>query len=148
LVGAPATGEVICHNDLSPYNAIWRDGLPRAFVDWDLASPGPPMWDIADAAWRFIPVSPDVERSRRATAATKATRLTLLCDAYGLDERGELLQTIHRRIRCSYDTLRKWGQAGVPGWAEMWRAGDHGERMLRCLAYLDEHWRTFARELS
>src|SRR5215475_8249763 len=38
------TEQVVCHNDLSPKNTIYRDlghGLrPIAFVDWDLAAPG------------------------------------------------------------------------------------------------------------
>jgi hypothetical protein len=42
--------KVICHNDLSPRNTVFRDGRPVAFLDWDLASPAPPVWDLAQAA--------------------------------------------------------------------------------------------------
>lgn len=51
MVGAPTQGDVICHNDLAPFNAVYRQGIPVAFFDWDLAAPGTPLWDIAYAAW-------------------------------------------------------------------------------------------------
>ncbi len=43
-------GSVVCHNDLSPRNTVFRDGQPVAFLDWDFASPAPPAWDLAHAA--------------------------------------------------------------------------------------------------
>src|SRR5579884_1088965 len=39
--------EVICHNDVAPYNAVFMDGRPRALIDFDEAGPGPRSWDIA-----------------------------------------------------------------------------------------------------
>ena len=32
-------GDVVCHNDIFPPNVIFRDGLPVALIDWDLAGP-------------------------------------------------------------------------------------------------------------
>src|SRR5262245_66050610 len=56
MVGAPNEGTAICHNDLSPDNTIYEPAsTPRAFIDWDLAAPAPPLWDLAWAAYRFVP---------------------------------------------------------------------------------------------
>ncbi len=150
MVGAPTDGEIICHNDLAPFNAVYRDGVPRAFLDWDLAAPGPPLWDIAYAAWRFVPLYSDpTERGWVTGVPERAARLRLLCDAYGLSdkERPQLVEFIERRIRCSFDTLKAWGEAGVPGWAHMWRAKTHGDRMLRDLAYVAEQRLAFSEAL-
>ena len=64
LVGSPDGGDVICHNDLSPANTVWSGGLPRAFIDWDLAAPGPRSWDVAYALYRFVPLYSDDDCAR------------------------------------------------------------------------------------
>jgi aminoglycoside phosphotransferase (APT) family kinase protein len=49
--------EVVCHNDLSPKNTVYRDlgrGLrPVAFLDWDLAAPGRRLHDVAHLCWQY-----------------------------------------------------------------------------------------------
>ncbi|MDD6792702.1 MAG: phosphotransferase, partial [Thermobifida fusca] len=52
-----APREVICHGDVAPYNTVFRTGLPVAFIDFDAAHPGPRLWDLALAAYRFVPLS-------------------------------------------------------------------------------------------
>ncbi len=47
---------VICHNEVGPYNTVYRGGRPVAFIDWDCAAPAPPERDIAYAMWRFVPL--------------------------------------------------------------------------------------------
>lgn len=59
MVGAPASGDLVCHNDLSPANTVTRSQRPIAFLDWDLAAPGTRLWDIAYAVWRFVPLYRD-----------------------------------------------------------------------------------------
>ncbi|MEU8136458.1 phosphotransferase family protein [Streptodolium elevatio] len=43
--------EVVCHNDLSPRNTVYRpvsgSRRPVAFIDWDLAAPGARIDDVA-----------------------------------------------------------------------------------------------------
>jgi hypothetical protein len=88
-----AESEVVCHNDLSPRNTVYRDygtgHLPVAFIDWDLAAPGRRIHDVAHMCWQFPGLGPDVTE-----AAEAARQMRLICDAYGLADRGPLIDTI------------------------------------------------------
>lgn len=85
--------EVVCHNDLSPRNTVYRDlgaGLrPVAFIDWDLAAPGRRIHDIAHVCWQYPNLGPAVADVRAA-----ARRVRLICDAYGLAYRGGVIDAI------------------------------------------------------
>ncbi len=43
----PLAGELISHNDPNLDNIIFRDGRAVALIDFDLASPGSRLWDVA-----------------------------------------------------------------------------------------------------
>jgi tRNA A-37 threonylcarbamoyl transferase component Bud32 len=48
--------EVICHGDAGPYNIIFRNSQPVALIDFERATPGPRIWDIAFVLYRFAPL--------------------------------------------------------------------------------------------
>jgi hypothetical protein len=82
----PGKRTVVCHNDLSPRNTVFREGRPVAFLDWDLAAPAPSVWDLAQAAWQFLPLSDDRGCARHGWVKPpdRARRLRIFCDGYGL----------------------------------------------------------------
>ena len=89
----------MCHNDLGPPNTVYTGGLPVAFIDWDLACPAPPSWDLTYAAWRFVPLYSDDDCARiGAPLQSRGPRLRAFCDAYGLQERDTFLDLIRDRL--------------------------------------------------
>jgi Phosphotransferase enzyme family len=85
--------EVVCHNDLSPKNTVYRDlgqGLrPLAFIDWDIAAPGSRVHDVAHVCWQYVGLGPDVTDAREA-----ARLVRLIADGYELPDRADLVETI------------------------------------------------------
>jgi aminoglycoside phosphotransferase (APT) family kinase protein len=104
-------GEVVCHNDLSPKNTVYRvvgGGLrPVSFIDWDHAAPGRRVHDVAHVCWQYLGLGPGVE----VGAAARGVRL--ISEAYGLVERGELVDTIlWWQDRCWRGIVADAGAAG------------------------------------
>jgi chloramphenicol 3-O-phosphotransferase len=76
--------EVICHNDVAPYNMVFVDRQLNGVIDWDTASPGPRSWDMAYLAYRLVPLTDPANGDAIASdPAERARRLRLLCDVYG-----------------------------------------------------------------
>lgn len=75
---APGAHEVICHNDWSPSNALFRGHAPIGMLDWDSAGPGSRAWDLARSAYWWVPLNP---RVTPPSLADKAARFALFCDA-------------------------------------------------------------------
>ncbi len=74
--------EVVCHNDLSPCNFVFRAGVPVALIDFDTAAPGTRRMDLGYAAWGWLDLGdPDMD----ITPEEQRRRLRLFAAAYGND---------------------------------------------------------------
>lgn len=134
--------EVVCHNDFAPYNCVFDDGHLVGIIDFDTAGPGTRLWDIAYAAYRFVPLSHDTHARALGwdPLPGRADRLRLFCDAYGLDDhaaRAALIDTVIERLECLVDYIR--GAATTP---------DHIPIYLRDVAFLREHREHLARAIA
>jgi hypothetical protein len=135
-VPAREPGEVICHGDVAGYNTVFREGRPVALIDFDTAHPGPRVWDVAYAAYRFAPLSASADMADatdtadaegfHVTPAEQAGRVRLFADAYGLSEadRAALPEVAIERLRHLVGHMRDQAAAGHAGFAEHVRRGD------------------------
>jgi len=90
--------EVLCHNDFAPYNLIVRDEKLVGVIDFDMASPGPRLWDLSYLAYRLVPYAEDAPDFEPVRDGGREQRLRILIEAYGYDYTCEAV----RRMSANY----------------------------------------------
>lgn len=134
--------QIVCHNDIAPYNVVHRGGRVVGIIDWDLAGPGTPSWDVAFAAWTFAPIHRASVARELGGAVDVARRIRLLCDAYGLADRSSFLALVGDRMDASIAGIETFAAHGEAAFVEM-IANGHVARMRSdraLLAAKSERW--------
>lgn len=93
--------EVICHNDFAQYNCTFIGAMPTAIIDFEFAAPGSRAWDLAYAAYRFVPLSDPAKHRMFGVPenADIAQRLRAFVAAYGtLSDRAGFADLVRRRV--------------------------------------------------
>jgi Phosphotransferase enzyme family len=105
--------EVVCHNDLSPCNFVFRGRMPVGLIDFDAAAPGPRRRDLGYALFLWLNLGtdgPDVgEQLRRAR---------VFLDAYGMEERTGLVDAIMSVQREGIERVRDPVKPNARRWWE------------------------------
>ena len=106
-----ASAEVICHNDFAPYNCVFESGHLVGIIDFDTASPGNRVWDMAYAVYRFVPLTNDLHSLDCGwnPIPDREARLKLFCEAYGLalEDRDKLIVTVQERLHSLVDYMER-----------------------------------------
>lgn len=79
-------GQIICHGDFGPWNIAWEDSEPVGILDWDLAHPNMPEYDILYALEYSAPFRDDtavVQNHHFDSVPNRKRRIEIFLEAYG-----------------------------------------------------------------
>jgi Ser/Thr protein kinase RdoA (MazF antagonist) len=139
--------EVICHNDFAPYNVTFLDGRPHGIIDFDTVCPGPRIWDIAYALYRFVPLSRELydpeqgryrDYDRAIDAAERRALIDLFLAAYGLPRPADLFAQVGARLTALAELIEAEAARGSAAFARMAQEG-HAELYRREAAFVAAH---------
>ncbi|MCP3798417.1 aminoglycoside phosphotransferase family protein [Allokutzneria sp. A3M-2-11 16] len=129
--------EVLCHNDFAPYNLMFDGDRVSGVIDFDTASPGPRVWDLAYTAYRFVPLTdpanPDVPYPG---IAEQRRRLELFVESYGVGiTPGDVVAATIRRLQELVDFIVTQARNGD---AAQQKVLDRGDTLIyeRDIVYL------------
>ncbi len=118
------TPELVSHQDYCPGNVVFRDGLPAALIDFDLARPTTRAADVVNAVHWWAPLTAPQDRAPALVHADVPERVRAFADAYGMtpEQRAQLVPLAILRARNAPLVMRAAAQAH-PVFRRWWDAG-------------------------
>lgn len=106
--------ETMCHGDFAPYNIVFDKKKVAGMIDFDTLHPGPRMWDIAYALYRWTPLMDPNNRENFGNEHDKQRRLKLFCDSYGLIDikENEIIGWVIKRLEYLIEYMNQEAEKG------------------------------------
>ncbi len=133
-----ASGPVICHGDLGPWNTVWREDRLVGVIDWDFARPDDPLLDVARSMLYTVPLMHDESCWVRGFSSSpdRLQRLLVYCDAYGGLSATIALDSVERYLARESTWLHELAEAGDPFWITRRQDGEYAAELARHTAWL------------
>lgn len=122
---------IIGHCDAGPWNTVVRDGLPVAFLNWEMAGPIDRLDEVAACAWWHAQLRADSPGAPPLPPPeVRAAKLGLFVEGYGLTASqrtglvGRMIEFAIRECADEADAARITPESSdpTPLWALAWRA--------------------------
>lgn len=139
--------EVICHNDIAPYNVTFINGRPIHLIDFDTCCPAPRIWDIVYALYRFVPFSKTIYDPEKAIFREYTTSkdadwrreiIPLFFHAYQMSCPENLFEIMAERLRALADYIRSEAQKKNPVFEKMVQE-KHLDLYLSDIAFIEKN---------
>ncbi len=124
--GTCGPGEIICHGDFGPWNTVWRGREVAGLIDWDMARPAQPVFDVACALEYAAPFRADeecVRWLRYQEPPDRRRRIEVFCAAYGTAVPDDVAACVADQQRLTAATCEALGRRGVEPQATWVREG-------------------------
>jgi hypothetical protein len=117
--------EVMCHGDFAPYNVTLIDGKPMGIIDFDTLHPGPALWDIAYAVYRFVPFTSPENPDHYDDLDEQIRKMKVFLDSYGatVKQREELPAMMVKRLTALVEFMTAEADDGNEDFAKNLEAG-------------------------
>ncbi|RKE17639.1 phosphotransferase [Streptomyces sp. TLI_171] len=138
----PEGGPLLCHNDVCVENTVFRAGRAAALIDFDLAAPGRPLWDVAMTLRYWIPVLDPATAAETARAHLAVPhRLARFADAYGLSpsDRSALPAVLEQATAVCRSFVARRVAAAEPAFVAYFRSYGGWPRWDRLQSWLATH---------
>ncbi|KON84989.1 aminoglycoside phosphotransferase [Rossellomorea marisflavi] len=151
LDDTPGPYEFICHNDFAIYNIIFHNKQVAGIIDFDVAAPGPRVWDVAYALYTCVPLGVGhLDENGEAVyyeagrdAHLRKERIDLFFKAYGMEHLKEgIVDVVKRRVQALQSTMKRKAAEGDEAFQRMIDEGhyDHYERELAFIKREGHRW--------
>ncbi|GAB6988748.1 aminoglycoside phosphotransferase family protein [Paenibacillus pini] len=140
--------EVVCHNDAALYNIVFKDKRPAGIIDFDMAGPGPRIWDIVYTLYTSVPLatfSPSeddravVQYKRDIHASARKRRIGIFFNSYGMEVPVDLKEWVISRINFMCTTLTDRAASGDPAFIKLVEEG-HLAHYVEEIQFLEKYF--------
>ena len=134
--------EVMCHGDFAPYNVTLVSGKPTGIIDFDTLHPGPVLWDIAYAVYRWVPFTSPENPDHYDDIDEQIRKVKVFMDAYGAtqQQREELPKMMVKRLKALTDYMTAQADDGNEDFAKNLEDG-HVKIYLNDINYITNNER-------
>lgn len=130
--------EMICHGDFAPYNTVIVDEKATALIDFDTIHPGPKIWDVSYAIYRWISFIDDDEEN----FAENMRKIKLFLATYEMIDKSKelLINVLIDRLQSLVNFMKSEALAGNMDFQKNMNDG-HLQKYIDDIDYLKKNER-------